>query len=74
LAKGITGTLTMLDGKTGRPRTEINIKKAARLRVEEGPYGPRLVKWRETVVDGPHTAETDEAGGRLDKPRSRRRW
>jgi hypothetical protein len=35
LAKGITGKLTMLDGKTGRPRTIIDIVKAARLRVTE---------------------------------------
>ena len=32
---GHTGTLTMLDGKTGRPRTIINIEKAAGLRVTE---------------------------------------
>jgi hypothetical protein len=29
VAKGITGKLTMLDGKTGKPRTIINIEKAA---------------------------------------------
>jgi len=35
LARGYTGKLTMLDGKTGRPRTIIDIEKAARLRVSE---------------------------------------
>jgi hypothetical protein len=35
LAKGITGKLTMLDGKTGKPRTIIDIEKAARLTAEE---------------------------------------
>ena len=35
LAQGITGKLTMCDGKTGRPRTIIDIEKAAKLRVVE---------------------------------------
>ena len=30
VARGITGKLTMLDGKTGKPRTIIDIEKAAR--------------------------------------------
>jgi hypothetical protein len=37
LAKGVTGQLTLCDGKTGRPRTVIDIEKAARLCVKEGP-------------------------------------
>ena len=37
VAKGITGKLTLLDGKTGKPRTIINIEKAAGLCVKEGP-------------------------------------
>jgi hypothetical protein len=37
LAKGITGTLTMLDGKTGKPRTIIDIEKAAGHCAKEGP-------------------------------------
>ena len=47
LARGITGHLTMLDGKTGIPRTIINIQKAALLTAEEGPCAPRLRKYRE---------------------------
>jgi len=35
LARGYTGTVTMLDGKTGTPRSIINIEKAARYRVSE---------------------------------------
>ncbi len=35
LAKGITGKLVMWDGKTGVPRTIINIEKAAGLQVTE---------------------------------------
>ena len=34
---GIIGKLIMLDGKTGRPRTIINIEKAAKVTVKEGP-------------------------------------
>src|SRR4026209_3012982 len=37
LCRGYTGTLQMLDGKTGRPRTIIDIERAARLCVKEGP-------------------------------------
>jgi hypothetical protein len=39
LKRGYTGQLHMLDGKTGRPRTIIDIEKAAKLTVEEGPNG-----------------------------------
>lgn len=42
----LTGKLTMLDGKTGRPRTIIDIEKAALLTTEEGPNGPRFRRYR----------------------------
>ena len=61
LAKGFIGKLTLLDGKTGRPRTTINIEKVARLTTEEGPRGPRFVKFRKGVVDGSCTAEASWA-------------
>lgn len=61
LASGITGKLTLLDGKTGKPRTIIEIEKAARLTTEEGPRGPRLAKFRKSVVDRSYTAETKTA-------------
>jgi hypothetical protein len=61
LAKGFTGKLTLLDGKTGRPRTIVNIEKAARLSTEEGPRGPRFVKCRKSVVERPYAAETKTA-------------
>ena len=57
-AEGFVGKLTLLDGKTGKPRTVINIEHAARLSAEEGPNGPRLVKCRETVVDRSPAAQT----------------
>jgi hypothetical protein len=37
LAKGITGKLTMLNGKAGKPRTVIDIERTALLCVKEGP-------------------------------------
>jgi hypothetical protein len=61
LAKGFTGKLTLLDGKTGKPRSIIDIEKAAVLRTEEGPRGPRFVKCHKTVVDRSHTAKTKTA-------------
>ena len=61
LAKGFTGKLTLLDGKTGKPRTIIDIKKASRLSTEEGPRGPRFVKCRQTVVDRSSAAEAKTA-------------
>ena len=49
-ARGYTGTVTMLDSRTGKPRTIINIEKAARVTAEEGPNGPRFVKYRGQTV------------------------
>ena len=51
LAQGITGKLTLCDGKTGRPRTIIDIEKAAKLTVEEGPHGPHFVKARTVGIE-----------------------
>jgi hypothetical protein len=62
LAKGITGKLTMLDGKTGRPRTVIDIEWAALLCAKEGPL--RFAPY-ESRPDRSPTAETDEAEGKL---------
>jgi hypothetical protein len=61
LARGFIGKLTLLDGKTGKPRTIIDIEKAARLTTEEGPRGPRFVKYRKTVVDRSRAAEAKTA-------------
>ena len=51
----------MLDGKTGKPRTIIDIEKASLLTTEEGPRGPRFVKCRQTVVDPSSMAEAKTA-------------
>jgi hypothetical protein len=44
---GITGELTMLDGKTGKPRTIIDVAEAAKWRVEDGKTSLRRQKYRE---------------------------
>ncbi len=61
LAKGFTGKFTLLDGKTGKPRTVIDIERAARLTTEEGPRAPRFVKCRKSVVNRSYVAETKTA-------------
>ena len=42
LARGYTGQLHMLDGKTGKPRTIIDIERAAKLRTVETGNAPRF--------------------------------
>ena len=59
LARGYTGKLTLCDGKTGIPRTIIDIEKAARLTVKEGPNGPRLLR-AQTCANSPYSHETDQ--------------
>jgi hypothetical protein len=59
LAKGVTGKLTLLDGKTGQPRTIIDIEKAAGLRVtEESRDGLRFRNL--TPAGAPYTAESEQ--------------
>jgi hypothetical protein len=64
LAKGLTSKLTMLDGKTGKPRTVIDIEKAAQLMVsEENIAGFRFRKRPSTTDNSPPspvTASPDE--------------
>lgn len=62
LAKGITGKLTLLDGKTGRPRTIVDIEKAAKLTVEETGTVPRFRKWRERGGSEGHGPEEGTGG------------
>jgi hypothetical protein len=79
LAMGVTGKLTLLDGKTGRPRLTLDIVKMASLTVrEDRGRGPRFVKWKpmpdnahQTGEGKAYTAETDEAEAWR---RTRRRW
>jgi hypothetical protein len=61
LAKGIRGKLTMLDGKSGRPRTIIDIEKAARLTVEETGGVPRFRKHRQRHGSERYSPERHDA-------------
>lgn len=67
LAPGHTGTVTLLEGATGKARTVIDIENAAKLRTEEGPHGPRFAKHRETVVERSSAGETGSGG--IEVPR-----
>jgi hypothetical protein len=57
----------MLDAHTGKPRTVIDIERAAKMTVEENRrFGPRFVKWRsypetahQTSAERSPTAESD---------------
>ena len=62
LAEGLTGFVQMLDAETGRPRTLINIEKAATLTVEEGKTrGPRFVRWKPDPFPAERFAKMREA-------------
>ena len=68
-ARGLSGVVTMVDGKTGRPRTVIDIAKAAKVHVEEGPNGPRFVKYRpKTVGASSYSPEEALADVRANDP------
>ena len=59
VAKGITGKLTMLNGKNGKPRTVINIEKAAKLvTTEENRSGLRFRKPPRDTDNSPSSLET----------------
>ena len=57
LARGLTGKVTLCDGKMGMPRITINIEKAARLTVEETGGLPRFRKYRERGGSAGHSPE-----------------
>jgi hypothetical protein len=60
LVRGYTGTLHMLDGKSGKPRTIIEIERAAKLRTFETGNAPRF---RNVVrAESPHSPESDGDG------------
>lgn len=46
-ARGLSGHVTMLDGLTGKPRTVINIAKAAKLNAkEDARTGLHFTRWK----------------------------
>jgi hypothetical protein len=54
-------------------RCTVNIEKAARLTVREGPHGPRFVKWQEAVSDRAPGGESHE-GPPDPAPRQEEAW
>jgi hypothetical protein len=59
LSHGITGMVTIYDGNTGRPRTQVNVEKAAKLSSRDDSR-LRFGKWKPRpsgAVDG-HSPET----------------
>ena len=57
-ARGYSGTVIMLDGNTGKPRTLINIEKAEKVTAVEAGSGPRFQKYRpERPLEWPYTGE-----------------
>jgi hypothetical protein len=40
----MTGMVKVIDASTGKHRTTVDIERAAKLRTEEGPHGPRFVR------------------------------
>jgi hypothetical protein len=61
LARGHSGKVTMLDGATGKPRTIIDIEKAAKVRtVETGTYA--RFRRIERYAESPPAAETQVVG------------
>ena len=61
LARGIRGKVKVVDGNTGRHRSTVDIELGAKLTCEEGPSGPRFVKYRERRVARSHRPETGQA-------------
>jgi hypothetical protein len=58
LTKGIKGMMTVVDGKTAKPRTLVNIEKAARIRVtEEDRDGLRIRRYGENPDSGAAAGE-----------------
>jgi hypothetical protein len=55
-ARGITGKLTLCDGKTGIPRAIIDIERATKLRTVETGNAPRFRSV--TCAEGSHSLET----------------
>jgi len=63
LAHGITGVLHLIDGKTGKPRSHINIEAGAKWRVsEEDRGGLRLRRWSSNTDISPPAGEKERPG------------
>ena len=62
VVQGITGKLSLCDGKTGKPRTIIDIEGAAKLTVEEAAGAPCFRKYRERGGSEGYSREEAVAG------------
>ena len=52
LARGVTGSIVILDANTGKHRTTVNIEAAANLTVSESRrQSPRFAKWKPYATD-----------------------
>jgi hypothetical protein len=58
-SRGITGNVTVFDGNTGRPRTQINVEKLAQLRTRDDQRQLGFEKYREPTVYA-HSAAKDD--------------
>jgi hypothetical protein len=67
-AKGITGKLTLLDGKTGKPRIRIDIEKMAKLTVREDQHRMRFARWTPMPV---HQKGQESGEGKPHSPEER---
>lgn len=56
LARGYSGIAEVIDAETRKPRSRVDIAKAARLETIEGPYGP-FWRRRQTLTDQTYAAE-----------------
>jgi hypothetical protein len=61
LARGHTGFVDVIDARTGKSRSRVNIEKAARVETIEGSHGPF---WRrqQRPTDRPYATETGSLG------------
>ena len=60
LARGIKGVVQIIDGKTGRPRARVDIRKAAKWCVGSNL---EVFKWKPAKADSsPHTGERHSEG------------
>jgi hypothetical protein len=63
LARGIGGIVEIIDDRSGKPRSKVNVELAAQLRVsEEDRDGLRVRRYVENPDSSPYTAEGDGAG------------
>jgi hypothetical protein len=67
-ARGITGFVEIVEDKSGKPRSTINVEKAAKLRTsEEDRDGLRFRRYVEDPDSSPYTAEEKVTGSQVER-------